>query len=91
MELILILFEEIRQTAHHIPGVVDVAEVPARWIGHVLQAELNVSVFPDLTVEQGHEIAKEVRLRILVSQNIYQTLLSISDPCDKSGEQYHSQ
>src|SRR5215212_9553067 len=49
--------EEIRHAASHVPGVKDVSEVRARWLGHRLHAEVNVAVDPDLSVAEGHAIA----------------------------------
>ena len=43
-----------------VPGVTDVTDVRARWLGHRLRADVNISVRPELTVEAAHEIAKEV-------------------------------
>src|SRR5712692_5031151 len=44
------VIEEIGHAAHHVPGVRDVSDVRARWIGHRLQAEVNIAVAPDLSV-----------------------------------------
>src|SRR5437762_5892280 len=46
-------------------SVREVTDVRARWIGHRLHAEVNVAVDPDLSVTQGHEVAKEVRHQLL--------------------------
>jgi cation diffusion facilitator family transporter len=59
------LIEEIRHTAPHVPGVEEVAEVRARWLGHRLRAEVNVAVSPELSVSEGHAIAREVNHRLL--------------------------
>ncbi len=61
-ESTIVLFEEV---AAGVPGVAHVTGVRARWAGHVLSAELAVSVAPDLTVEEGHAIAEEVRHALL--------------------------
>src|SRR5215217_2978717 len=57
--------DEIKQAAGHVPGVDDVSEVRVRWLGHRLHAELNVAVRPELSVEQGHDIATKVRHELL--------------------------
>src|SRR5439155_22176998 len=54
------VIEEIDHAAHHVPGVRDVSDVRARWLGHRLHAEVNVAVAPDLSVAAAHAIAKEV-------------------------------
>ena len=47
------VIEEIRHTAQHVPGVEEVAEVRARWLGHRLRAEVNVAVSPDSGIRKG--------------------------------------
>ena len=59
------VIKEIRQAAYHVPGVEDVAEVRARWLGHELHAEVNVAVDPELSVAEGHDIAREVNHQLL--------------------------
>ena len=44
---------EIQHAAGHVPGVEDVAEVKARWLGHELYAEVSVAVAPELSVAGG--------------------------------------
>src|SRR5215207_294948 len=41
------VIDEIRRTASNVPGVEDVSEVRARWLGQRLRAEVNVAVDPD--------------------------------------------
>ena len=52
--------EELRHAAREVPGVEEVSEVRARWLGHRLHAEVNVAVDPDLSVAEGHAIARDV-------------------------------
>jgi hypothetical protein len=59
------MIDEIRHAAGGVEGVEDVAEVRARWLGHRLRAEVNVAVDPELSVEEGHAIAREVNHRLL--------------------------
>ncbi len=54
------IIDEVRGTASSVAGVVEVGEVRARWIGHRLRAELNLSVAPDITVLASDRIATEV-------------------------------
>jgi cation diffusion facilitator family transporter len=53
--------ETIAYAGGHVHGVDEVTDVRARWIGHRIHAEINVSVDGRLSVIDGHEIAKEVR------------------------------
>lgn len=81
--------EEVRHAAKHVPGVQDIAEVRVRWIGHRLLAEVNIAVASDLTVEQGHEIAKEVRHQLLHHLQYLANATIHIDPTSASGEGHH--
>ncbi len=59
------------------------------WLGHRLHAELNVAVSPELSVERGHEIAKEVRHNLLHKLRYLSNATIHVDPIDASGEDYH--
>jgi cation diffusion facilitator family transporter len=83
------VIEEIRRTAHHVPGVEDVAEVRARWLGHELHAEVNVAVDPELSVAEGHEIAREVNHRLLHELPYLRGIVVHVDPVEASGEEHH--
>jgi cation diffusion facilitator family transporter len=75
--------------ARHVPGVHDVAEVRARWIGHRLTLELNVAVDPNLTVTEGHGVAKEVRHQVLHRVPHVSGVTVHVDPVTESGETFH--
>ena len=75
--------------ARRVPGVHDVAEVRARWIGHRLTLELNVAVNPDLTVTEGHGVAKEVRHQVLHHVPHVAGVTVHIDPATESGETFH--
>ena len=51
--------DEIRHTADHVEGVMEITDVKVRWLGHRLHAEINITVDSSLSVENGHAIAKE--------------------------------
>ena len=59
------VIDEVTHSAQHVPEVLEVTEVRVRWIGHRLLADVNIAVKADLSVEQGHEIAREVRHQLL--------------------------
>src|SRR5207253_1112754 len=56
---------QVQHAAAHVPGVRELKEVRARWLGHQLLAEVNVAVDPSLTVEQGHEISTDVHRQLV--------------------------
>ena len=81
--------EEMRRILKGVPGVVDVTELRLRWIGHRLHAEANLAVDGALSVEQGHEIAKEARHRLLHELGYLSDATIHMDPTVASGEKYH--
>jgi len=83
------VIEEIEHTASHVPGVEDVAEVRARWVGHRLRAEINVAVDPDLSVGEGHDIAREVNHRLMHDLRYLDMAVVHVDPVQEAGEEHH--
>ncbi len=83
------VIDAIKHAVNHITGVHDVTEVRVRWLGHRLHAELNVAVSPDLSVEKGHEIAKEVRHQLLHHLHYLSNATIHIDPVNASGEDHH--
>jgi cation diffusion facilitator family transporter len=83
------IIDEIRHTAGHAPGVEKVTDVRARWSGHRLRAELNVAVAADLSVAEGHSIAKEVRHRLSHQFSYLSSVVVHVDPAEEAGEEFH--
>lgn len=83
------VIEEIRHAVQHTPEVQEVTQVRARWLGHRLHAELNITVSPDLSVAQGHAIATEVRHQLLHHLPHLANAIIHVDPLDASGEEHH--
>lgn len=55
----------IEQTARAVDGVHDVGIVRARWSGHRLLAEVNITVDGHRTLIEAHDIGEQVRHRLL--------------------------
>ena len=83
------VIDEIKQAVRPTHGVHDVTEVRVRWLGHGLHAEINISVSPELSVEKGHEIAKDVRHQILHQVRYLSNATIHIDPLNASGEEHH--
>src|SRR5918998_38800 len=83
------VLEEIQHAASQVPGVEEVAEVRARWVGHRLRAEVNVAVDPDLSVAEGHGIAREVNHRLLHELRYLDMTVVHVDPLQEAGEEHH--
>jgi len=81
--------DEIIHAAGHVLGVEEVTDVRARWIGHRLHAEVNVIVAGRLSVAEGHEIAKEIRHRLLHHLGHLGSVTVHVDPDGQGGERYH--
>jgi divalent metal cation (Fe/Co/Zn/Cd) transporter len=77
--------DAVTHAARHVPGVRDVAEVRGRWVGHRLAFELNVVVNSELTVAEGHGIAKEVRHQVLHMPHAARVTVHV-DPATEPGE-----
>lgn len=48
-----------------VQGVHAVRDLRIRWIGHTLRAEADITVAPDLTVEQAHDLAHHAEQHLL--------------------------
>lgn len=83
------ILEEIEHAVSHVPGVKNIGEIRARWIGHKLYAEINIAVSSNLSVSEGHEIAKEVNHQVLRHVPQLGNVVVHVDPEDKSGEKHH--
>ncbi len=83
------VLDEIRHAAAHVPGVEDVAEVRARWLGHRLRAEVNVAVSPELSVAEGHGVAREVNHQLLHELHYLDMAVVHVDPVQEAGEEHH--
>jgi len=83
------VIDEIRHAASHTPGVKDITETRVRWSGHRMYAELNIAVDPELSIEKGHDIAKEVRHELLHHLKYLANITIHIDPVSTSGEGFH--
>jgi cation diffusion facilitator family transporter len=83
------VIDDIKHAVSHTPGVQDISEVRVRWLGHRLHAELNIAVAPDITVEKGHAIAKDVRHQLLHHLRYLSNATIHVDPLNASGEKHH--
>src|SRR6266496_2512 len=50
------ILEQVRQVAGSVGGVQAVSEVRARWVGHRLNAEVNLAADPATTVADAHQL-----------------------------------
>jgi cation diffusion facilitator family transporter len=83
------VIETLAHAAGHVPGVQAVTDVRARWVGHRLEAELNIAVAGTCTVAEGHRIAKEVHHQVLHHVPYLRRATIHIDPVEEAGEAYH--
>ena len=83
------IIDEIRHAAGHVPQVKEVTDVRARWLGHRLHAEVNVTLPSQITLAAAHTIAEEVRHQLLHHLKYLSLVVIHVDPEEKSGEQHH--
>ena len=80
---------EIVHAAGHVPGVGEVTDVRARWIGHRLHADLSITVPGSLCVREGHEVAKAVRHQLLHHLPHLGSMTVHVDPDGQGGDRHH--
>lgn len=81
--------DEIRHETGHVAGVEGVSEVRARWVGHMLHAEVNVSVAPEMSVGEGHDVARRVGRELTRNIGNIGGIIVHVDPLDEPGEIRH--
>ncbi len=81
--------DDIAETARHISGVEEVTEVRARWIGHRMHAEINITVIPRLTVVEAHSIASHLHHELTHKFQFLDRAVVHVDPVGESGEDHH--
>jgi divalent metal cation (Fe/Co/Zn/Cd) transporter len=59
------MMAEIRAAAAQVPGVLGVEKCFARKTGLSYHVDLHMEVDPEMTVRQSHDIAHEVRMRVV--------------------------
>lgn len=85
------VIDTLKQEAASHGQVQLVSEVRARWSGHYLLCEINIAVDGELRVEQGHQIAKEVRQHLLTKiPHVAEAIIHI-DPVHEAGEKFHKE
>ena len=81
--------DEIAHAAEHVEGVKAITDVKVRWLGHRLHAEINMTVDSNLSVENGHAIAKEYRHELLHRLKYLSDATIHVDPATESGTEHH--
>ena len=59
------MVDEIRHAAEHVPGVVKILDVKARWLGHKLHADVAALVDGSLAVSEADKVAAALKREML--------------------------
>lgn len=81
--------EAIAHAARHVRQVEDVTDVRARWIGHRLHAEMNITVARGPSLVEAHAIAKDVRHELLHLLPHLGSVIVHVDPAGEGSERHH--
>ncbi len=68
----------LREVASAVPGVLSVDELHAREHGYYVIIDIKVGVDPNITVEEGHAISKEVKRSLLEQDHVHDVLVHIN-------------
>jgi len=75
------LVDRMEGAAGGVPGVRGVHDVRLRWIGHALWSELHIEVDGDLSTEDSHHIAENVRHELYHALPRLREITVHVDPC----------
>jgi cation diffusion facilitator family transporter len=56
---------EVRHVGEHVPGVSEVLETRARWLGHRLHAQTGIAIDHTLSVREGIEVADRFKAELM--------------------------
>lgn len=79
----------IRSVTTAVPGVLEVSDLRARWLGHTIRAEVNATVSDDLSAVEAHEVAVHVVQALREEVEFLDDAMVHVDPVSNSGEHHH--
>jgi len=74
--------QDIRQTIVETPGVMGVHDLRTRKMGDLIVVDAHVEVESTQTVEEGHDIAVEVRRRVILRHRVLNLMVHV-DPAQR--------
>ncbi|MCY9666418.1 cation diffusion facilitator family transporter [Paenibacillus alginolyticus] len=80
----------ITASVEDVKGVVSVTEVKARWFGHEITADISIAVESDMSITEGHDIAKDVIDRLQHDVEHIGIIHVHIDPEEEPGADFHS-
>ena len=83
------IIRNIRQVVNGVPGVQAATQVRARWSGHRLHTQINVTIGQDGDIQMAHDVANRVRHQLVHRfPNLYWVTIQV-DPVHAHGEEHH--
>lgn len=79
--------DSYRQTAAATPGVLDIKDIKARFLGSNVMVDMVVLVNPELSVAQSHDISDEIERRMLEEHRIFNAHVHI-EPHHEDDEEH---
>ena len=82
---------EVAHIAEHVPGVLGVTDVRARWLGHHLDAEVHLTLAPSTSVQEAHAIGLDVQHKLMHAMPFITNAVVHADPPAHAGigEHHH--
>ena len=77
---------ELKKIAQDVDGVLNIDEFYAREHGHYVIIDIKVAVDPEITVEEGHSIAKLVKERLLDVKYVHDVFVHVNPYVRNDGE-----
>jgi cation diffusion facilitator family transporter len=83
------MIAQIERIAAAHPDVRGIRQIRARWMGHALTMEMNISVDGHLSIIDAHAIAEQVRHDLLDKFPRLNNVMIHTDPLEEQKGQYH--
>jgi cation diffusion facilitator family transporter len=83
------IVEEIEHLAAHVPGVLGVSHVRARWVGHRLEAEVHLTARGSPTLTEAHDLTVTVGHELSHALPFLDNTVVHIDPLERSGITQH--
>jgi cation diffusion facilitator family transporter len=80
------LVDQAEKTLRATPGVLDAGEVRLRWIGHHIRAECEVTVDPDITAVEAHQVTVNAEHDLLHAIPRLSAALVHADPASEGAD-----
>jgi cation diffusion facilitator family transporter len=84
------LVDRARETVAGTPGVLSVADLRLRWVGHRLHAEAEITVDPRRSQVEAHDIAHQAHHALLHAIPRLDRVLVHTSPADVDGVDHHA-